>query len=90
MPQNAASGLGLHCLDISHKKDARLIWVNERLYPNSFFYQQLKITDLIFHKSLCRLFMTLIIASSQRYCVDKAPMAKLSCDDLKPDCKELA
>ena len=24
---NAASGLGLHCLPMSHKKDARLIWV---------------------------------------------------------------
>ena len=27
MPRSAASGLGLHCLDMSHKKDARLIWV---------------------------------------------------------------
>ena len=26
-PQNAASDLGLHCLQTSHKKDARLIWV---------------------------------------------------------------
>ena len=24
---SAASGLGLHCLSMSHKKDARLIWV---------------------------------------------------------------
>ena len=24
---NAASGLGLHCLPMSHKKDSRLIWV---------------------------------------------------------------
>ena len=23
-----ASNLGLHCLPLSHKKDARLIWVN--------------------------------------------------------------
>ena len=28
MPQNAASDLDLHCLPISHKKDARLKWVN--------------------------------------------------------------
>ena len=27
-PQSAASDLGLHCLPMSHKKDARLIWVN--------------------------------------------------------------
>ena len=27
--QNVASDLGLHCLPMSHKKDARLIWVNE-------------------------------------------------------------
>ena len=26
-PQNVASALGLHCLRMSHKKDARLIWV---------------------------------------------------------------
>ena len=29
MLQNAASGLFLHCLAMSHKKDARLTWVNE-------------------------------------------------------------
>ena len=27
MPQNVVSNLGLHCLYISHKKLARLIWV---------------------------------------------------------------
>ena len=27
-PQNAASYLDLHCLPMSHKKNARLIWVN--------------------------------------------------------------
>ena len=27
MPQNA-SGLGLHCLPMSHKKDVRFKWVN--------------------------------------------------------------
>ena len=26
-PRSAASDLGLHCLSMSHKKDARLIWV---------------------------------------------------------------
>ena len=26
--RSAASGLGLYCLPTSHKKDARLIWVN--------------------------------------------------------------
>ena len=26
-PHSAASGLGLHCLPTSHKKDTRLIWV---------------------------------------------------------------
>ena len=57
------------------------MWVNERLYSNTFFYQQLKITVIIFHNSLCRLlFMTSIITSSQRHCVDKVPMTKLSCD----------
>ena len=28
MPCSAASDLGLHSLPMSHKKDARLIWVN--------------------------------------------------------------
>ena len=28
MPRFAASHLGLFCLPMSHKKDARLIWVN--------------------------------------------------------------
>ena len=26
-PRTVASDLGLHCLPMSHKKDARLIWV---------------------------------------------------------------
>ena len=26
-PRCAASDLGLHCLPLSHKKDARVIWV---------------------------------------------------------------
>ena len=29
-PRFAASHLGLFCLPMSHKKDARLIWVNKR------------------------------------------------------------
>ena len=29
MPHSAASDLGLHCLSMSHKKDARLKWVNK-------------------------------------------------------------
>ena len=28
MPHSAASGLGLRCLPMSHKKYPRLIWVN--------------------------------------------------------------
>ena len=36
MPHNVASGLGLHCFGKSHKTDARLLWVNERFYPNTF------------------------------------------------------
>ena len=28
MLHTAVSDLGLHCLPMSHKKDARLIWVN--------------------------------------------------------------
>ena len=27
MPRSAVSDLGLHCMPMSHKKDARLIWV---------------------------------------------------------------
>ena len=27
-PRSAASGLGLHGLSMSHKKDVRIIWVN--------------------------------------------------------------
>ena len=30
-PSSAPSDLGLHCLPMSHKKDARLIWVNYML-----------------------------------------------------------
>ena len=34
MLQHATSDLGLHCLPMSHKKDGRLIWVNQ----HSYFY----------------------------------------------------
>ena len=30
MPHSAASDLGLHCLPMSHKKEARLIWVKSQ------------------------------------------------------------
>ena len=33
MPHSAASDLGLHCLPMSHKKDARLIWVSLNVKP---------------------------------------------------------
>ena len=29
-PHFAASDLGLHCLTVPHKKDTRLLWVNDR------------------------------------------------------------
>ena len=39
--RSAASGLGLHCLPTSHKKDARLIWVNgARVVPMSLIAEK--------------------------------------------------
>ena len=32
MPHSAASDLGRHCLPKSHKKEARLIWVNIHIW----------------------------------------------------------
>ena len=32
MPHSTASDLGLHCLYLSHKRDARLKWVNNKLF----------------------------------------------------------
>ena len=32
MPHFVASDLGLHCLPMSHKKDAKLIWVKGANY----------------------------------------------------------
>ena len=31
-PHSVASDLGLHCLPLSHKKDARQIWVKMQLF----------------------------------------------------------
>ena len=31
MPHSVASDLGLHCLPMSHKKDARNIWVKKAI-----------------------------------------------------------
>ena len=42
-PYFAASDLVLHCLPMSHKKDARLVWVNA-LRPN-YPYDSLLITQ---------------------------------------------
>ena len=36
-PRFAASDLGLHCLPMSHKKDAMLIWVKVRDYSNDTY-----------------------------------------------------
>ena len=50
MPCFAVSHLGLFCLPMSHKKDARLIWVNakkSKLVYNTF--QQRNPVDFLFH-----------------------------------------
>ena len=31
MPLSVASDLGLHCLSMSHNKDDRLIWINDKI-----------------------------------------------------------
>ena len=36
-PRFAASHLGLFCLPMSHKKNAKLIWVNNALQDVDFF-----------------------------------------------------
>ena len=38
MPHSVASDLGLHCLPLSHKKDARLIWVKRETVFFSFVF----------------------------------------------------
>ena len=35
MPHTVASDLGMHCLPMSHKKDARLIWVKPKQSSNN-------------------------------------------------------
>ena len=35
----AASDLGLHCLHMSHKRDARLIWEYIKAFPAKMAYQ---------------------------------------------------
>ena len=64
MPHSAASDLGLHCLHMSYKKDARLIWVKgwfEHLLPNIayipyfkdryfLYYLENEIRDLLIYK----------------------------------------
>ena len=33
-PHSRTSGLGLHCLPMSHKKDTGLIWVHDKITLN--------------------------------------------------------
>ena len=50
MPRYAASHLRLFCLLMSHKKDARLIWVNG--------YQHLEIlSEMFYNMSICSIFI---------------------------------
>ena len=49
MPQNAASDLGLHCLPMSHKKDARLIWVNLCILET---HTQVHLQNVAFHQGM--------------------------------------
>ena len=49
MQRSAASHLGIFCLPMSHKKDARLIWVINKIFDNFIFmkyYSKLKETKL--------------------------------------------
>ena len=39
MPRFASSYLGLFCLPVSHKKDARLIWVNYKCLKHIIYLQ---------------------------------------------------
>ena len=39
-PCFAASDLVLHCLPLSHKKDARLIWVNDIYTSSSLYFER--------------------------------------------------
>ena len=40
MPHSVAADLGLHCLSMSHKMDARLIWVNYHLINWNWFVEK--------------------------------------------------
>ena len=44
----AESGLGLHCLPMSHKKDARLIWVKTQFIIVNIFSVDMVFDSLIF------------------------------------------
>ena len=41
--KHVASDLGLHCLPVSHKKYARLIWVNEHVVTHTVYHGDLLI-----------------------------------------------
>ena len=58
MPHSAASDLGLHCLPMSHKKDARLIWVKVNTVSSE--YHNLH-SDLI--TQMPRLICTFVVGS---------------------------
>ena len=48
MPHSAASDLGLHCFPMSHKKDARLIWVNVVNKKIVFLHASYKRVDYLY------------------------------------------
>ena len=48
MPHSAASDLGLHCLPMSHKKNARLKWVNKSDLKGLHKTDVLKYSDKIY------------------------------------------
>ena len=57
MPRFAASHLGLFCLPMSHKKDARLIWVNDIL-ADQFFCCLHACTNKNFHMLIQDIFVS--------------------------------
>ena len=50
-PRSVASDLGLHCLPMSHKKDAMLVWVKEIL--ELFFRVEVWRIIHLFHPRTC-------------------------------------
>ena len=48
MPRSTASDLGLHCFPMSHKKDARLIWVNVVNKKIVFLHASYKRVDYLY------------------------------------------